>query len=196
MGSVSIVEKIRNDMSRLLSRGSSKEMDMEVGRKTPVDQGRDLERGGSVDSNVDMVMDTEQCQHVAIQIVKTPSREQVQQKRRRWTWGSSKVVAESQISQRKHATLSSENGEGLSDSSLKRCSVNLKRNKASAAEGADEEDEFEDSRSELSGLGGLEEMSILSMGLKRSKTSHKVMLELDTAVINEGSSYPSSLYSA
>ena len=84
----------------------------------------------------------------------------------------------------------------MSDSSLKRCSVNLKRNKASAAEGAAEEDEFEDSRSELSGLGGLEEMSILSMGLKRSKTSYKVMLELDTAVINEGSSYPSSLYSA
>jgi hypothetical protein len=192
--SMSIIERIRNDMSSrlaVMSRNNSK--------NAPV---ADIETGNVESNNVDT-----ECEHVAIQIVKTPSRAQAIAKDksvgRRWTWGfnfkSSKVAdttyPQDQMRQRQgqHRTrvscMTKANRPSISSICIKRqtSSASIKRNRT-----FDESENALDRDSADVELG-LEDMNMLSMGMKRAKSSHKPMMELEvipTSVVSSG------LYSA
>jgi hypothetical protein len=171
----SVVEKIRTDMVEMLNRNSSKEA-------------------------IKMSdIDTECSHQIEVQIVKTPSRAQVVEKKRRWTFGlggnyrnktsPAKEVEkyqEQQLRQQRTRKSCMSKFSFVNSLTLKRTKSNLK------GEYESYEIEMEDAEDlEL----GLEELSVLSMGLKRAKSSHKPMMDLQV-VTTSAASCDSGLFSA
>jgi hypothetical protein len=171
----SVVEKIRTDMVEMLNRNSSKEA-------------------------IKMSdIDTECSHQIEVQIVKTPSRAQVVEKKRRWTFGlggnyrnktsPAKEVEkyqEQQLRQQRARKSCMSKFSFVNSLTLKRTKSNLK------GEHESYEIEMEDAE-DLE--RGLEELSVLSMGLKRAKSSHKPMMDLQVVTTSAASS-DSGLFSA